>query len=222
MTRELIDLPMEMKNLPRDNRGFPVPEFVAWFNGEPDFRVIKPGYFMLCVKNNLCWLCGCKLGSRKWFVAGPMCTVTRTVSEPPSHRLCAEFAVKNCPFLTKPMAKRNDKDLPPNHIEAPGIHIPRNPGVAAIWETLDYRVFDPQMGQGYLITMGEAKNVTFWREARPATRAEVRESVESGLPRLIDSAMKDGADAVQELTETTAEWVHKIFNRFLPEAPANG
>lgn len=218
MERELIDLPVEMKNLPRDKRGYPVPEFVAWYNNEPDFRAIKPGYLMLCVKNNLCWLCGCKLGNRKWFVAGPMCTVTRTVSEPPSHRLCAEFAVKNCPFLTRPMAKRNADDLPEGYKPPPGIHLDRNPGCVAIWETRSYTVFKPQQGvPGFLFKMGDPEAVTYWREGRPATRDEVQESIGSGLPRLVNLAFEDGPEAVSELSEIVMDFRRNVLERFVPK-----
>jgi hypothetical protein len=44
MERELKGMIDEIRNLPRDKRGFPVPKFVAFIDGEPDFRVIAPGF----------------------------------------------------------------------------------------------------------------------------------------------------------------------------------
>lgn len=217
MTRELIDLPDTMEKLPRDKRGFPVPAFVEWIDGQPDFRVIKHNWLPQCVKRNLCWVCGCKLGSRYWFVAGPMCTVTRTVSEPPSHRTCAEFAVKNCPFLTTPAAKRNERNLPENFVEAPGIHIPRNPGVAAVWETKSYTVFRPHAGApGFLLTMGDPVDVVYWREGRHATRDEVLASINGGLPRLTDMAVADGPEAVEAFLATVQNFRLDVLDKFLP------
>ena len=50
-------------------------------------------------KRGLCWVCGEPLGVHKVYAIGPMCVINRTTSEPASHRDCAEFAVKACPFL---------------------------------------------------------------------------------------------------------------------------
>jgi hypothetical protein len=151
-----------------------------------------------------------------------MCCINHVSSEPPSHRGCAEFAAKNCPFLTRPLAKRNDRDLP-EHKEQPGIAIDRNPGVCAVWEASSYRVV--HVGNGYLIHIGPCEGVSFWREGRPATRAEVTESVNSGCDILIDMAMKDdiangqivAKPAMQELMKSVA-YFGQILNKTYPEA----
>ena len=59
-----------------------------------------------------CWLCGQTLGKHMTFPIGPMCAITRTTAEPPSHLACAEYAVKACPFLSQPRMRRNERDLP--------------------------------------------------------------------------------------------------------------
>lgn len=212
--RELFDLPQEMARLPLDHRGYPVPEFVEWIDGKPDFRVIKTGWREACYRRKVCWLCGGRLGSRMWFVIGPMCSITKTTMEPPCHRLCAEFAVKNCPFLSKPMAKRNTRDMPAEGF-ADGITIERNPGVTVIWETKGYKPF--REGEGWLIEVGEPIGFTAWREGRKATREELLESVRTGLPVLIDLAEREGDHAVHELEKRVAHWMKRIFNRWLPE-----
>ena len=108
MTERLfVDMPDRIARLPVDARGFPVPEFAMWYNGVPDFRVIKPGYVRKCIIKNNCWICGERLGVRKAFVIGPMCCINRISAEPPSHRDCALFAAKNCPFLSMPLARRS-------------------------------------------------------------------------------------------------------------------
>lgn len=220
MSRQLFDLPPEMAALPIDKRGYPVPEFVAWIKGEPDFRVIKPGWWQACVKTKgkksfarRCWLCGGGMGGRYWFVTGPMCTVTRTTSEPPCHRLCAEFAVKNCPFMTKPLAKRNERDLPEDTTDPGGIFITRNPGVTAIWETRSFEIFKDGNGAP-LISMGPPDALTFWREGRLATRAEVAHSIETGLPALADAAKAQGPAAQFELARIMDEYRDKILPIF--------
>lgn len=214
-SRQFVDMPECIEILPRDKRGFPVPKFVEWINGEPDFRITARGWPATCVNKHRCWICGGNLGSKKWFVIGPMCTVTRSTSEPACHRLCAEFAVKNCPFLAMPMAKRNERDMPEGHRPAPGLAINRNPGVAAIWQTERFTPFT--VGDGWLIEVGPPQEVSFWREGRRATRAEVLHSVETGLPLLLESAKEQGTDAVFALGETVGAWWRDILEKYTEE-----
>lgn len=221
VTRQLFDMPPEMARLPIDRRGYPVPEFVAWVDGVPDFRIIKPGWFAHCIKKRVCWLCGGGLGDRKWFVTGPMCTVTRTTAEPPCHRLCAEFAVKNCPFLTRPLAKRNERDMPEEATDPGGLFIMRNPGVTAIWETRSFQLFDDGRGNA-LIRMGEPDNIVYWREGRLATRGEVMRSIETGAPALVEAAKAEGPAAMWELMRTMQHYRDNILLRFTKAGEDDG
>lgn len=220
--RPLIDLPDSMALLPRDDRGYPVPEFVRWINGKPDFRILKLHYRERCVKENICWLCGGKMGTKKWFVLGPMCTVTRTTSEPPSHKLCAEFAVKNCPFLTMPLATRSDKGIEHLKDDMAGVSLQRNPGASAIWMTTNYQCFevgDRAVGNsGWLITVGEPLEMTAWARGRKATRKEFMDSIESGFPAIMDVAEQEGPEAVRELKKMYANYLARIVDKFLPKA----
>jgi len=65
--------------------------------------------------------------------------VKHTTGEPPSHRDCAEFAVRACPFLTQREEERRTIGLPGEISKAPGFGIPHNPGVALLWITKTYR-----------------------------------------------------------------------------------
>jgi hypothetical protein len=208
MERELKGMIDEIRNLPRDKRGFPVPKFVAFIDGEPDFRVIAPGFVAKAYKERLCWICGGKMGKSQWVVMGPMCTVTRTTSEPGCHKGCAHFAVLNCPFLTTPMARRNDRNLPEDVKDPAGLHIGRNPGVTAIWECAEVRPFP--VGEGVLFKVGDPKSIEYWREGRRATEDEVAESVSGGLPTLIEAAEHDGPLAMLELKATVNQWADTL------------
>lgn len=216
-SRPLVDLPDAMALLPRDERGYPVPYFVEYIDGKPDFRVMSASHWSNCVRENRCWLCGGKMGKRKWFVIGPMCCVNHVSAEPPSHRLCATFAVKNCPFLTRPLAKRNDRDLPAGK-EIGGFMIERNPGVTAIWETSSYRLFNDGNG-GYLFEVGPAKRVSFFCEGREATRAEVLESVASGVPILWEMAANEGEEAKKALVACCEKFRIEILERYTKPPP---
>jgi hypothetical protein len=212
--RPFLDMPDRIMHLPRDDRGYPVPRFVMWIDGQPDFRIIKPGWMDECMRKNLCWLCGGYLGRRMAFVIGPMCCVNRINSEPPSHYACARFAARNCPFLTRPMAKRRERDMPAETVKAPGIPIDRNPGVCAIWVTTSYKTFHAEGGD-ILFRIGPAETLEFWCEGRPATRVEVDESVRTGLPLLQREAQRDGPEAIKVLQYLVEAFTHTL-DCFLP------
>lgn len=196
MPVKLPEMPAHIAHLKCDERGYPVPWFVAWINGKPDFRVVNPGKIIAAYRKNLCWICGGVMGVHRVFAIGPMCVINRVSSEPPSHRDCAEFAAKACPFLTHPHRKRDDRDLPDN-ISVAGVMIERNPGVICLYETRKHQPFNA--GNGVLFKLGDPDKVEFWAEGREATRAEVWASIESGYPILYDMARREGAEAVKKL-----------------------
>jgi hypothetical protein len=213
-----IARPAGVYQLPIDERGFPVPWFVDWPDGKPDHRVIDGRKFYAAVKQQRCWVCGVRLGRVKASVIGPMCAVNRITSEPPCHPQCARYAVVACPFLSKPRARRNEKELPEGRREAAGIALDRNPGIGVVWESLHAsKPFSPMAGQqGTLFELGAPHRVTWWREGRPASCDEVRESIFAGLPALLQVAHQEGPEAVAALAEATVKAM-----KLLPEpAPA--
>lgn len=180
--------------------GWPVPWFVAWEGDVPDFRAIDAPKFNQAIRERRCWVCGDVLGAWLAFPLGPMCSITRTISEPPSHRECVEWSVKHCPFLNNPDMIRRTTDLPADAVEAPGYALTRNPGVMALWITRSFETFRPPAGNpGVLITVGEPATVTWWHLGRPATRDEVKAAVEGGLPNLLTAAKYEGRFAIEEL-----------------------
>jgi hypothetical protein len=208
----LPPLPSRMRGLPVSDRGYPVPYFVAWLGpdgkptprgaGTPDFRVVHPGTIAQCHTLSLCWLCGMRLGSFRSFVIGPICALNRTSSEPPSHLECADYAARACPFLTRPKEKRNEHRMPEGHLPPSGHMILRNPGVALVWTVRKYGVFSDGEG-GALFDVGTPKHVRWYCEGRPATRAEVLASIDSGLPLLEEAARTE--DRPELVTAVLAE-----------------
>jgi hypothetical protein len=188
--------------LPLDHRGFPVPWFVAITDGVPDFRVIRPSGLRIAVAARTCWICGHKLGRHMAFVIGPMCAVNRINSEPPSHRECAEFAVRACPFMIRPRMKRNTVDLPKFYIEPAGVHLDRNPGVMCMWICNRFTMF--RVSNGVLLELGEPSSVSWWAEGREATAAEVKAALDSGLPTLQAMAESEGAESLAAMAANIA------------------
>lgn len=194
-----LEMPSRFRKLRVDKRGFPVPRFVQDVKGEPDFRVVNTTWLTLAIRHKLCWLCGEPLGRFQCFCIGPMCAINRTSSEPPSHKECAEFAVRACPFMVNPNRKRNEDDLPENRVDPGGVMIERNPGVTLLWVTESYRVFKAR--GGILIRIGDPVSTDWYARGRAATREEIMASINSGLPTLKAVARSEGPEAMKALDE---------------------
>jgi len=176
----LRELPPSLAKLPRAH-GFPVPWFVCYFNGKPDFRVIDPVKRLRAMKQGLCWICGERLRPSKTFVLGPMCVIQRISYEPPSHPDCAEAAMRICPFLSMTEFARREAQLPdPSKIETIPLMQSHNPGVHALWTTTAFRRDDT------LVHVGAPSSVTWRSHGRPATRAEVCDALKDAHARLED------------------------------------
>jgi hypothetical protein len=210
-----IPLPLNMLSLPVDDRGFPVPWFVSWVEGKPDFRIVQTGKRGLAYKQERCWICGGKLGRLKASVVGPMCVVNKVSSEPPSHPECARYAAKACPFLSRPRMRRNEKDLPDARQNPGGIALDRNPGVAAIWFSLRMSKPFATGDGGYLFDLGPVDRVEWYAERRAATFDEVVTSIATGLPELSRLALAEGQEAVDALGEALV-----AASRLIPPDPA--
>jgi hypothetical protein len=222
ITFQGLELPRRMAKLPRDHRGYPVPWFVYFDEqGVPDFRVLGQGKVAQAVNHQLCWVCGEQRGRNFSFVIGPMCAVNRISAEPPCHRDCAIFSARACPFLSRPKMRRNEKDLPQfagkeasyaSH--SPGIPIERNPGVTLVWGTRSFKTISvparPGVNPGVLFNIGEPEECLWYAQGRTATRAEVLESIDTGLPILreacnLESSPESIAAAKVELEAKLAQ-----------------
>jgi hypothetical protein len=88
-----------------------------------------------------------------------------------------------------------------------GCPILRNPGVACVWVTHKFKVFYDDRGKP-LIEVGDADNVLWFAEGRAATRAEVAESIRTGLPLLEEMAVEPGAkEALQRQLLAVEAWL---------------
>jgi hypothetical protein len=221
--RHLV-IPDRVARLPLDDRGYPVPWFVQWLDaqdreappgqGRPEFRIMDATKLRVAIRERRCWVCGDVLGRHLAFVIGPMCALNRISAEPPNHRDCAEYAAKACPFLARPHARRRDAGLPASVVDdrvqtaalgpiadIPGISgatsggfsVRRNPGVALVWITRSYELQTDGRG-GVLFQVGDPELTLWFAEGRPATRAEVLHSIDTGMPTLRAVADREGSD----------------------------
>lgn len=198
--------PRLMQDLPIDKRGYPIPYFVDWFDGEPEFRAMDQKKFVAAVNKRLCWTCGKPLFGEEVFVIGPMCAVNRISSEPPSHRECAVYAATACPFLSKPHMVRREGNYPAtagSKNQPPGIMLARNPGVTLLWYTKRHKIL--QVPNGVLFQIGRPFKTEWYREGRTATRAEVQEALDSGIPILRAESLRLDGPAATPYLEASIE-----------------
>lgn len=209
-------IPERMARRPSDHRGYPVPWFVHQrSDGSWDFRIIRKHGVEEALRRRTCWLCGESLGRFVCFTVGPMCVVNRITSEPPAHLDCALFAVRACPFLTRPAMRRNEKGME-GFAPQPGFAALDNPGGAAIVTTRFYEAFAPQRGQpGILIRFGEPESVAWFVHGRAATHDEAREVFVRGAVRLHAIAKAESPIAEREVIAAI-----KVASRTLPPPEA--
>jgi hypothetical protein len=194
----LPEVPRAMRHLPIDKRGFPVPWFVEWVNGEPEFRATSRAKLYRAIKERLCWVCGKELWREMVFVIGPMCSINKISSEAPSHRECAQFSARGCPFLSRPHMIRREDGTEGFNDKYAGIMVDRNPGVTLLWFTYRYEVVrvpaipKADAREGILLQLGRAFKTEWYCKGRPATREEVMNSIETGLPLLREANRKQG------------------------------
>lgn len=193
-------IPDKMRRLPVDERGYPVPWFVAWVGGKPDHRIMDTPKWYVAMRKRRCWLCGGPLGKFATFVLGPMCMVNRTSAEPPTHLECAKFAVQACPFLTLPRAQYRSAKLPTN-VTANVDMLTHNPGATVLWTCDHWAAFDTLDSADHhqLVTFGDPKGVQCWTQGRRATRGEMLDAIARGLPSLQRIADAEGGDAPRRL-----------------------
>ena len=199
-------IPDRMRRLPVDERGYPVPWFVAWIDGRPDHRIMDTPKWYVAMRKRRCWLCGGQLGKFATFVLGPMCMVNRTSAEPPCHLDCAKFAVQGCPFLSLPRAQYRSANLPAN-ASANRDMLTHNPGAMVLWTCEHWRQFDSLDDKDHhqLVTFGDPAGVQCWTQGRRATRGEMLDAIARGLPKLQAIAEAEGADAPRRLARMVDE-----------------
>jgi len=185
-----------MRDLPVQD-GWPVPWFVAQLpDGKYEFRAADSLKYERALREQRCWVCGGRLGVFLVFVIGPMCAITGVTGEPACHLECARWSAKNCPFLSRPWMRRREDNMPEGYVDGPGDLIKRNPGVTMLWVTYNFSLEPDNKGKD-LILLGDPEAVEFYVEGRIATRAEIVESVNSGLPYVLPDVEKGGPKSLQ-------------------------
>lgn len=184
LRKTLPPLPKQMLDLHIDERGYPVPWFVKWYDGKPDFRVVDHERFIQAVRHSRCFICGNPLGRFATFVGGPMAILQMVSAEPPTHHACAEFAVRACPFLILPRSKRRTSNLPADASNVVGekcdVFVEENPGISGVWTCTDYYV----SGSQRTFHFRDCARLQFFVEGREATPDEITTAMHAARDRI--------------------------------------
>ena len=122
-----LDIPDRMRRLKISDEGFPVPWFVGYVDGKPDFRTMDGDKLIIAVRHKRCWMCGQPLGKHLTFAIGPMCTVNRNIA-----------AYLEPDDLTKAAEGDVDADAVRSGLAAAGIKLPDADLAGLLPETIQH------------------------------------------------------------------------------------
>lgn len=107
----MTTVPEAISRLPVDvKRRLPIPLMNQAEDGTHSFVAINGKTVLRILEEELCGICGEKLGFASAFVSGPLSFQNRAYADPPFHPACAEFAMTVCPHIIIPHAKRATDD----------------------------------------------------------------------------------------------------------------
>jgi len=113
-----IPIPAFLSHLKVTDKGYPIPYFVAYVDGKPDFRLLDPQKQVRCADMFLCGICGKKLFKKAYyFISGPQGYTNKISTDPAMHRECAEYSLNACPHLHIQKTVRREKGLERLHEE---------------------------------------------------------------------------------------------------------
>jgi hypothetical protein len=213
------ELPQYLRSRPTWG-GYVVPWFVAWYkDGKlvdervegaiPSFPTVDYGKLVQAHKRGRCWICGHPMGSNRAFVFGPASAISGQTGEPPSHLMCAGYAVVTCPFMLNPDRQMLGKKRPHANPDAARTDVADyNPGMQVIWVTKDYKLSWPGPKTPIFEPKGQPVSIQFWREGKRATYKQVADGFQnaitkSGLAKVM--AGRDIAFAVYNLMKWVGE-----------------
>jgi hypothetical protein len=98
-------IPDRIARLPKDRRGYPIPwNVLRADDGTPFFTINDDSRAWRALREQLCPICGERLGRWKWFVGGPRSAFHEHgwYIDLPGHHDCITFALATCPYLSMP------------------------------------------------------------------------------------------------------------------------
>lgn len=102
----MIPLPLRMRHLKRDSRGYAIPATVYVDpDGKAHFTINDELKRRVAILKRLCPICGKRLKPDYWFVGGPQSAFDPRGAyiDLPMHDECAHYALRVCPYLAAPV-----------------------------------------------------------------------------------------------------------------------
>ena len=175
--RLAIPVPKQLRTNERDPRGYPIPFIVLRDKmGRPHFTVNDAVKVARCVSKRLCGLCGKRMGEQVHFIGGRRCFTDPRGAfvDPPSHRDCAVYALRVCPFLAAPSYGRriDGRTIAAGAVpEATALVMNQEmaadrPDFFGLGAAADYRLMPVAPGTAYLVVDRWAA-IEYWRHGRP-------------------------------------------------------
>lgn len=146
-----FDIPKELSHLKIDERGYPIPYFVSWIDGKPEFRFLDHARQEMIIEKGVCHICGKKLNKDyNYVISGPIGYQNRVSSDAAMHRVCAEFSLRACPHLYLQKAERRENDeLGKKVAELPSVVLKEKPSILLLVRISKYKTIVHQ-GATYL------------------------------------------------------------------------
>lgn len=195
-----IEFPERIARLPRDEHDRPIPWFAAIVDGRVDLRLADEVKLRRAVGDGRCWICGERFGSgahharARSFIVGPLAAFNRAAPEPPSHKSCALYACRVCPFLARPGKQRRAGNMPDEAHAAPSEPILDNPGVSLIWMCRRYDV-ETHDG-GLLFRLPYPTALYAYAEGTPALTHQLADAMDRAEATARAGAAADGVPPV--------------------------
>lgn len=192
MNPRSVPVPLRMRKLPLEARGYPIPKFAFIDSeGKPQFTINDEMKRQVHIRKDRCPICGETLLRFRWFVGGPASGLhpQGVYIDPPMHEECAHYALQACPYLAAPSyAGRIDGKLLPEQDAKLALFL-NDPTM------LDYRpdFFVAAVSRGtiwqgegmvkYVAPVRPLVKVEFWRKGRQVdvTAGEVQAALDKAL-----------------------------------------
>lgn len=173
MNPNLPPLPDYMRGLPVDDDGVPVPFVVAWIDGKADRSQPNTAAMTRCIQEDLCAICGEKLGRFKAFTLSHQQVLTGVASDPPGHLECVFYAAE--------------------------VLMSSAPIVVVVWSTEQSRLL--LSGRRPLWEVGAPDRVGWFVGGRPAVREEIEADSGAALEAIRSQLDGSNREAWQQLDD---------------------
>lgn len=183
-----LQTPAGIAGLPLDASGRTVPYYATGISPYEAPWITRVRAARQACRKRLCYTCGRALADPVAFTLDPAALITRAAPEPPSHPLCAEYAVTgrlavNHPAMHRQGFTEEDDDFTTEDTPGPG-H-----GTVAVYVTGTWAPHLHRLTYG----LGEPAEAVWWHAGRPATYLEALDALQRARAALLQQPATDTA-----------------------------